>query len=65
MTKGRPPVSNHGGTVKWVRVTYVQSPEVLIKKVLAIPQWIDSPHTEFQDFNVAEIENEVPIMMST
>jgi hypothetical protein len=56
---------SHGGTVRWFRVTYVQSPEVQIRNDLAISQWVDSPHTVFQAFNIAEIEDEVPAIIGT
>ena len=55
----------YGGTVRLFRVTYFQSPEVQIVYNLAIPQRVDSPGTEFQIFNIAEIEDEIPTIMST
>jgi hypothetical protein len=58
-------VSKCEGTVRRFTVTYVQSPEVQIRNDLVIPQWVDSPHTEFQGFNIAEIEDEVPTIMGT
>jgi hypothetical protein len=56
---------SHGGTARRFRVTYTLSPEVQIRIDLAIPRWVDSPHNVFQVFNIAEIEDEVPTIMST
>ena len=36
-----------------------------IRNEPAIPQWVDSPHIVVQVFDVAEIEDEVPAIMST
>ena len=46
------------------RTTYVHGPEAQIRNDPATPKWVDSPRNVVQVFDVAEIEDEVPVTMS-
>ncbi len=50
--------------VRQFRVTYVHGPEVQIRNDPAAPKWVDSPHTVLQIFDIAEIQDEIPTIMS-
>ena len=46
------------------RTTYVHGPEAQIRNDTATPKWVDSPCNVVQVFDAAEIEDEVPEIMS-